>query len=56
MTYFQQTPDADEVASIRRSCETGLPYGESTWVDKLSRRLKLNLTIRPRGRPKKVVE
>ena len=52
--YVHQTPDADELATIRRSGETGLPYGASAWVDRLSRRLKLDLAIRPRGRPRKV--
>ena len=50
--YVQQTPDADELSAIRRSNETGLPYGARGWVDRLARRLKINLTIRPRGRPK----
>ena len=51
--YVHNTPDADELAAIRRSSETGLPYGENTWIDRLCRRLKLDLTIRPRGRPQK---
>ena len=54
--YVHQTPDETELASIRRSGETGLPYGERSWVDRLCRRLKLDLTIRPRGRPRKSVE
>jgi putative transposase len=52
--YVHQTPDADELSAIRRSNETGLPYGESTWVKRLSKRLKLDLVIRPRGRPRKL--
>ncbi len=48
------TPGAKELAAIRRSSETRLPYGENTWVDKLYRWLKLDMTIRPRGCPKKV--
>ena len=51
--YVHATPDETELAAIRRSSETGLPYGERTWVDRLCRRLKLDLTIRPRGRPRK---
>ena len=27
--YVQQTPEDEELAAIRRSSETGLPYGES---------------------------
>jgi putative transposase len=51
--YVHQTPDEEELAAIRRSSETGLPYGAAEWVDRLCRRLKLDLTIRPRGRPRK---
>jgi putative transposase len=51
--YMHQTPEEEELAAIRRSSETGLPYGESAWVDRLCRRLKLDLTIRPRGQPSK---
>ncbi|MGA2798986.1 MAG: transposase [Thermoguttaceae bacterium] len=53
--YVHDTPDADELAAIRRSSETGLPYGEKPWVDRLCRRLKLDLIIRPRGRPRKSI-
>lgn len=51
--YVHKTPDANELAAIRRSDETGLPYGGHSWVGRLSRRLELDLKIRPRGRPKK---
>jgi putative transposase len=39
--------------AIRRSVETGLPYGSQAWVSRLAGRLDLDLTIRPRGRPRK---
>jgi putative transposase len=54
MAYVHDKPDADELAAIRRSSETGLPYGEKPWIDRLRRRLKLDLTIRPRGRPRTI--
>lgn len=37
--------------SILRSC----PYGDAAWVQKTATRLKLESTLRPRGRPKKLV-
>jgi len=40
------------LASIRRSNATGLPYGDPTWVERLAKELNLDLTIRPRGRPR----
>ena len=41
------------LARIRRSNERGLPYGDPAWVEELSEKLHLDLTIRPRGRPRK---
>lgn len=41
------------LARLRRSTETGLPYGEEKWVNRLAKKLALDLTIRPRGRPRK---
>ena len=52
--FVHQSPSDDELAAIRRSCSTGLPFGSPTWVDSLAVRLGLDLTIRPRGRPRKV--
>jgi putative transposase len=40
--------------AIRRSNATGLPYGDEAWTKRLAKRLDLDLTIRPRGRPRKV--
>jgi putative transposase len=45
--------DEAQLAAIRRSSATGLPYGEEAWVKRLAKRLELDLTIRPRGRPRK---
>ncbi len=41
------------LAAMRRSAASGLPYGDAYWVKHLAKRLNLNLTIRPRGRPRK---
>ena len=51
--YVHAQPEEAETAAIRRSSATGLPYGEAGWVDRLAARLKLDLTIRARGRPRK---
>jgi len=51
--YVHQTPEEAELAAIRRSSQTGLPYGEQGWIASLCKRLRLDLTIRPRGRPRK---
>ena len=54
--YVHQTPEDRELATIRRSVQRGLPLGEARWVQQLSERLDLDLTIRPRGRPRKAPE
>lgn len=41
------------LSAIRRSSATGLPYGQKAWVNRLAKRLDLDLTMRPRGRPRK---
>jgi len=43
------------LAAIRRASATGLPYGNPTWVKRLAKKLDLDLTIRPRGRPRNVL-
>ena len=47
------SPPEAELAAIRRSNERGLPYGDPSWVKRLAKRLDLDLTIRPRDRPRK---
>jgi putative transposase len=42
-----------EVAALRRSVQRGTPYGPPVWVEKTARRLGLEATLRPRGRPSK---
>jgi REP-associated tyrosine transposase len=41
------------LARVRLSTSSGLPLGEKAWVNRLAKRLDLDLTIRPRGRPRK---
>ena len=41
------------LAGLRRANATGLPYGDEAWVRRLAKKLDLDLTIRPRGRPRK---
>ena len=40
-----------ELATIRNAAQRGCPFGESSWVETVTRRLSLESTIRPRGRP-----
>jgi len=51
--YVHRQSNEDQLQAIRHSVATGLPYGAASWVKNLSAKLKLDLTIRPRGRPRK---
>jgi len=42
-----------ELSSLRRSVTRGCPFGAPSWSDRMVRRLGLESTLRPQGRPKK---
>jgi putative transposase len=42
-----------ELEAVRRCAQRGCPLGEESWVESIARRLNLESTIRPRGRPRK---
>ena len=44
---------APELKTVRTSVNRGAPFGDETWVQGISRKLNLQSTLRPRGRPKK---
>ncbi len=41
-----------ELDAIQRSIRRGRPFGDSQWTPTIARRLGLETTLRPRGRPK----
>ena len=43
----------DEVETIRRSVNRGAPYGQESWVRRTVKRLGLEASMNPRGRPRK---
>ena len=51
--FVHQAPPDEELTALRRSTQTGLPYGDPAWVEQLGHRLGLDLAIRTRGRPRK---
>ncbi|HVA44771.1 MAG TPA: transposase [Pirellulales bacterium] len=51
--WVNAPPNEAELTAIRRSVERGNPYGSESWNERTIRRLGLELTIRPRGRPRK---
>ncbi len=48
-------PQTDtELEALRKCVARGQPYGTETWVQRMIRRLNLEGTFRPRGRPRKL--
>jgi putative transposase len=48
------TPKSDEVIQIRDSLRSGKPFGDDSWIASKAASLGINLTPRPRGRPRTV--
>ncbi len=47
-----QTPQTEaELEALRRSVVRGSPFGEASWQEQTAKRLGLQSTLRPRGRP-----
>jgi len=42
----------EELDAVRLSAQRGKPLGDEGWVESIARRLNLESTMRPRGRPK----
>jgi len=47
-----ETLTAQELKAVRRSIERGSPLGDAKWIKSIVRRLHLESTVRPQGRPK----
>lgn len=41
-----------ELQAVRRSVQRGVPFGDESWTERAVRKLRLQSTLRPRGRPK----
>jgi putative transposase len=52
-TIVNRPQSEAEVAALRRSIVRGTPYGSDHWTKLTARRLDLESTLRPRGRPRK---
>ena len=53
LAHVNQPQTEAELAAIRQSVNRGCPFGSEAWATKAIRRLSLESTIRPRGRPRK---
>lgn len=49
------TPLSDrEIQRLQRSIQRGAPFGDESWTESIARQYNLEMTMRPRGRPKKL--
>lgn len=44
--FVQSKPSEQELTALRRSTQTGLPFGAPGWVEQLGRQMGLELAIR----------
>ena len=51
--YVNQAQSEAELAAVRESVRRGRPFGDVAWQRRTARRLGLESTLRPRGRPRK---
>ncbi len=53
LEYVNEPISESELAAIRKSCVRGTPYGSPDWIATTAKKLGLESTLRPPGRPKK---
>ena len=51
--YIQRGQAEAELEALRRSVVRGAPFGEASWQERTAKKLGLQSTLRPRGRPRK---
>ena len=50
--WVNRAETASELENLRCSAQRGRPFGSQGWVVRIAKRLSLESTLRPRGRPK----
>jgi len=53
LEYVNEPKTEAEVEALRECLRRGRPYGDSAWMERTPKRLGLESSLRPRGRPKK---
>jgi putative transposase len=56
LDWVNQAMTVGELEALRRSVQRGTPFGNSAWVETTAKRLGLEFTLRPRGRPRRQPE
>lgn len=52
LQYVNGVETEAELTALRQSVLRGAPYGQESWVERTAKRLGLEPTLRPRGRPR----
>lgn len=52
LTWVNEPDLGADLKALRESVNRGRPFGNATWVARIAKRLGLESTLRPRGRPK----
>lgn len=53
LQFVNQAMTSKELDGLRSFAQRGQPYGNETWKTSIAKRLGLDSTLRPRGRPRK---
>src|SRR5208283_4606132 len=53
LDYVNRAESDAELEALRRSVVRGSPFGEESWVERTAKRLGLEASLRPQGRPRK---
>jgi putative transposase len=53
LSFVNAAHTEKELERLRQSVHRGQPYGEDVWTERTAKRLNLESTLRPRGRPRK---
>jgi REP-associated tyrosine transposase len=54
--FVNRAETAADLETLRASSQRGRPFGAAPWLDDTVRRFALGSTLRPRGRPKQVID
>ncbi len=52
LAYVNRPETPKELAALRRGVQRGCPFGSTQWQNRTAKRLSLESTLRPRGRPR----
>ena len=52
ITLVNGSESEAELKTLRENLNRGRPFGDTAWVERIAKRLGLESTLRPRGRPK----